>query len=53
MTHDDNFDDGLVHGHGWATEPAIPPAMHGMKGPPEAASIPTPSTAFRDDTMEA
>ena len=43
MTHSDDFDDGLVHSHGWATEPAIPPSLHGLKAPPQASSIPTPS----------
>lgn len=50
--NDDNFDDGLVHSHGWATEPAMSPAQHGLKAPPQAASIPTPSTAYHDDKIE-
>ncbi|HWL83433.1 MAG TPA: hypothetical protein VNR89_20970 [Roseomonas sp.] len=52
MTDERDFDDGLVHGHSWATEPAIPPAQHGRKAPPDTAAIPTPSTAFHDDRMQ-
>ncbi|WP_160937871.1 hypothetical protein [Teichococcus coralli] len=52
MTDEHGFDDGLVHGHSWATEPAIAPAQHGRKGPPDAEAIPTPSTAFHDDHMQ-
>lgn len=47
---EDNFDDGLVHNHAWAHEPAmtpsrLPPVAH-------AASVPTPSTVLHDDRME-
>jgi len=52
MNDEHDFDDGLVHGHSWATEPAIPSAQRNLKGPPEAAAVPTPSTAYHDDRME-
>jgi len=53
MTDERDFDDGLVHGHSWAMEPAIPPAQHGLKAPPQAGDIPTPSTALHDDRMQS
>jgi hypothetical protein len=52
MDHEQDFDDGLVHNHGWATEPATAAGMHRRPGPPDTSLIPTPSTAYRDDEAE-
>ncbi|MCQ4161762.1 hypothetical protein NON00_17755 [Roseomonas sp. GC11] len=49
---DDSHDDGLVHSHGWASEPAMPTTLRGLKTVPQAHIVPTPSTAFRDDQMD-
>lgn len=38
MTNDD-YDDGLVHSHGWATEPPTPPTGPMMKGAEIAAAM--------------
>jgi hypothetical protein len=51
MIDEQDYDDGLVHGHSWATEPPMAPSQHGMKPAANAAAVPTPSTAFRDDQM--
>ncbi|MFB9970129.1 hypothetical protein ACFFMP_08905 [Pseudoroseomonas cervicalis] len=55
MTHptaphlDDSHDDGLVHSHGWASEPAMPPSQHRQPQVAAAHAVPTPSTAYQDD----
>lgn len=38
MSNDD-YDDGLVHSHGWATEPAQPPAGPMRRGAEIAAAM--------------
>lgn len=52
MDRDQDFDDGLVHHHNWATEPAVATRAHRPPGPPDTSLIPTPSTAYRDDDLE-
>jgi hypothetical protein len=52
MDHEQDFDDGLVHNHAWATEPPIPPQHNRLAGPPDTMLIPTPSTVYRDDQAE-
>ncbi|WP_161600745.1 hypothetical protein [Teichococcus oryzae] len=52
MTHEHDYDDGLVHSHSWATEPPTAPAGRGLKAVADAAAVPTPSTAYRDDQMD-
>jgi hypothetical protein len=55
MSHDD-FDDGLVHGHGWATEPPAPvldrlaPVIANARDAAAAATAmqPDPSAPFDD-----
>jgi hypothetical protein len=47
---EENFDDGLVHNHAWAQEPAMPPAA--LLPVAQAASATTPSTVLHDDRME-
>ncbi|MFC7556978.1 hypothetical protein ACFQU7_39370 [Pseudoroseomonas wenyumeiae] len=47
---EDDFDDGLVHNHIWAQEPAVMPT--GLVPVAQAASVPTPSTVLHDDRME-
>jgi hypothetical protein len=46
--NDDNHDDGLVHSHGWATEP--PPSI-GELLRPAAARVAT-TTATRDEAHD-
>ena len=46
---DDSHDDGLVHSHGWASEPAIAPSLHRQPQVAAAHAVPTPSTAYHDD----
>jgi hypothetical protein len=46
--NDDNHDDGLVHSHGWATEP--PPSIGELLRP--AAARVTTTTATRDDAHD-
>jgi hypothetical protein len=49
MNHD-NFDDGLVHGHDWATDD-IDRSSHPMVA--DASSVNTPSSVFHDDIHHA
>ncbi len=45
---DDNFDDGLVHSHSWAAEPAQAPAT--QTAPiADAGGARTPSTVHQDE----
>jgi hypothetical protein len=48
MSYDD-FDDGLVHNHHWATEPATVPDTNRVC---PSANVPTPSCVFHDDKHE-
>jgi hypothetical protein len=48
MSYDD-FDDGLVHNHGWATEPAV---IKNTGKVCHMAQVPTPSCVFHDDKHE-
>jgi len=49
MSHDDH-DDGLVHSHGWATEP--PPAMSGMRRRHAGAGNAFPTTRPADEPFD-
>jgi hypothetical protein len=47
---EENFDDGLVHNHAWAQEPALAPSV--LLPVAHAPSVPTPSTVLHDDRIE-
>ncbi len=44
---DDNFDDGLVHSHGWAAEVATPAMVKPLVADADGAR--TPSTVHQDE----
>ena len=46
MTHNDDFDDGLVHGHDWAMDDRDRDSYPVVD---DASSVNTPSSAFHDD----
>ncbi len=53
MMAQDGYDDGLVHGHGWATEPARP-ARPGRRGEPHEAAAQgraAPTAEAHDDGL--
>lgn len=52
MDREQDFDDGLVHNHSWAMEPAVQVRRSGQSAPPDTTLIPTPSTVYRDDQAE-
>jgi hypothetical protein len=46
MDHD-NYDEGLVHGHRWATEPTMP-RLSATQGSDAPSAAPTPAAAIMD-----
>jgi hypothetical protein len=51
-TMDDTYDDGLVHGHNWASEPSIPASGTKLTAPESAAPLSaSPAEEFFDDGL--
>jgi hypothetical protein len=51
--NDDRYDDGLVHGHSWATEPPTHTAPNPPRGPDLATTNPDKAEAFDDGLVHA
>ncbi len=47
MDHD-NYDEGLVHGHRWATEPTMPRLSAIQRSDDAPSAAPTPAAAVMD-----
>ena len=48
--HNDDFDDGLVHGHHWANHGPV--ERDEMPKVADASEVNTPSSVYHDDLMQ-